>query len=562
MAKLTINGQQVKVKNGSTILQACNKLGIDIPTLCFIEEINEIGFCRICVVEVEGEQDLVSSCNTEVTNGMVIHTDSEPVVASRKATLGLLASRHRFDCWRCPKDGACEFYDLLKEHDVVFSEFGGGVGRKNDLIEGVAISQDQTKCVLCKRCVAVCQNVVTANVLKFHDDDGLNPVVSPAIGLSFDETGCVHCGQCVKTCPTGTLFETDHTEDVLTFLRDENNHVVVQLDKHAASAVAEEFGYDINTPLEDTIEQTYQALELLGFDTVTNTDLGEDLYAMEAAGELEERLAEGTLPLFTTTCPATVSYFEQHRSEYLPNLATKKSPHLISGALLKHNFLKDDNVSVVTVGTCTAKKYEITRDESKTNATADVNAVLTVRELVKLMKLKGINYRALKGSKPDNAFTTDHTVYQGGTLTAILNVFSEQQGAGPISKLEFKRTRAGLESDGIIEEAQVTIGAHKLRVAKVYGGAAFKEMFQKLDKKQYHLVEFMMCPGGCMNGGGMPVKKNIPTHDVLLARETAFCHPDAEPSNPVHNDLVQSLDKAVYQPLVETTFAAREFRKE
>ena len=193
MANITINDIPVKVKNGTTILNACKSIGVKIPTLCFIAEINEIGFCRICVVEVEGEQDLVSACNTEITNGMVVKTDSELVLESRKNTLRLLANKHKFNCWQCPKDGECEFYDMLKTYDITFDEFGPSVGRNPEVILGTGISMDQSKCILCKRCVAVCQEVVTAKVLKFRDDDGLNPFVSPTVGLAFDETGCIFC---------------------------------------------------------------------------------------------------------------------------------------------------------------------------------------------------------------------------------------------------------------------------------------------------------------------------------------------------------------------------------
>jgi iron only hydrogenase large subunit-like protein/ferredoxin len=563
MAKITINGEQVKVKKGTTILQAANELGIEIPTLCFIEEINEIGFCRICVVEVEGEQDLVSACNTEVQNGMVIETDSDKVIESREASLALLASRHRFDCWRCPKDGMCEFYDLLKEHDIEFEEFGPGIPRKHDLIEGTAIMQDQSKCVLCKRCVAVCQTVVTANVLKFHDDDGLNPVVSPAIGLSFDETGCIHCGQCVKTCPTGTLYETDHTDRVLTFLKEADGHVVVQLDKQAGSAIAEEFGYPIDTPLADTIGKTYEALELLGFDTVTNLDLGEDLHAIETANQLIERLEQGSnLPLFTSGCAATVSYFEQHKPAYLDHLATVKSPHMLSGGLLKHDLLQRPDAKVVTVSTCTAKKYELSRPELALDGVPHVDAALTVRELTKLMKQKGIAYRRLEGKHPDNEFTTDDAVYRGGTLMAVLNATSERLTGQPVPALTFKRLRGETETDGVIDEAMVTIGDKKLRVARVMGGAAFAEMFDRMSKKDYHLIEFLICPGGCLNGGGMPIRMNVATHDVIAARQTAHCATDAPATNPMHNTILAARPEGAYADLVHTSYAQQEFRKE
>ncbi|QMS84468.1 [Fe-Fe] hydrogenase large subunit C-terminal domain-containing protein [Candidatus Xianfuyuplasma coldseepsis] len=624
MAKITINGTTVKVKNGSTILSAAKSIGIDIPTLCFIEEINEIGFCRICVVEVEGEQDLVSACNTEIKSGMVIHTDSEKVIQSREATLQLLASRHRFDCWRCPKDGMCEFYDLLKQHDVVFDEFGPGIGRSKDIIAGSGISQDQSKCVLCKRCVAVCQNVVTANVLKFHDDDGMNPFVSPTVGLSFDQTGCVFCGQCVKACPTGTLFETDSTTEVLQFIRDDNNQVVVQLDKQASIAIAEEFGYPLETPFEETIGKTYEALEKLGFDVITNTDLGEDIQAIATAREfIKRRETGGTFPVFTTTCAASNRFVElyQFGIQPLKNAVTKattklneletslaealandedsttldqqmsvakeqltlakealqeainkriqylspvKSPHILQGALLKHKMLatKAGNIKVVTVGTCSSKKYEITRNELTTNGVADVDAVLTAREVVKLVKQKGINYKALQGIKPHENITVSRPLVKGGPLMGTLQAIFELSHEKLIGDVSFKKVYGDKESDGIIEEAVVPFQGKKLWIARVQGGAAIKAFMTIMEKKAYDLVELQMCPGGCLNGGGMPIIKNLPTHEVIARREQALCTPDMPLWNPMHDPMLETIDVDDIEPLIHTTYTKKEFRRE
>ena len=402
MAKVTINGQVVKVKSGTSILNAANSIGIEIPTLCFIKEINEIGFCRICVVEVEGEQDLVSACNTEIKNGMVINTDSDKVIQSRESTLQLLASKHRFDCWRCPKDGMCEFYDILKFHNIVFEEFGPGVGRNPEQIFGTAVSQDQSKCILCKRCVAVCQNVAAANVLKFRDDDGMNPVVSPTVGLSFDQGGCTFCGQCVKSCPTGTLFETDHIKEVEALIKDENKTVVVQMDPAVRVSLAEEFGYEIGSLVEETEGKIYEALNLLGFDEITNTTWAEDLVILEQSNELADKLNNGEeLPLFTSSCPAWIRYAEMFNPEYLDNISKTKSPHMIQGSLIKNHYgpkylnKKPLDIAVVSVMPCTAKKYEISRPELEVDGVRDVDAVLTIRELAKMIKRKGIKFNKL-----------------------------------------------------------------------------------------------------------------------------------------------------------------------
>lgn len=544
MATITVNGISVKVKAGSTILKAAESIGVRIPTLCFIEEINEIGFCRICVVEVEGEQDLVSACNTAVTNGMVVFTDSDKVLESRRSTLQLLASKHRFDCWRCPKDGMCEFYDLLKEYDVVFEEFGPSKGRNPEQIFGTGISQDQTKCVLCKRCVAVCQVVVTANVLKFRDDDGMNPVVSPTPGLSFDETGCIFCGQCVKVCPTGTLFETNHVSRVEDALRDPNKYVIVQTAPAVRAGIGEEFGYEIGTPVKEIEGKMYQALNMLGFDDITDTNWAADLTIMEEGTELINRIQNGgTLPLFTSCCPSWVRYTELYEPEFLENLSTAKSPHTMQGSLLKHYYAakilnkKPEDIYVVSIMPCTSKKYEINRPEMEVDGVRDVDAVLTVRELAKLIKRKGVNFKELEDFEPKSplaVFSGAGTIFgaSGGVAEAALRTLSEVLEKKPLEKLEFEVLRGAdfKDSKGSIKEATVTIAGNKLNVAVVHGGAAIKEMYKRIKsgKKQYHFVEFMGCPGGCVNGGGMPIVQDLPMHEVIKRRANALYQQDAD----------------------------------
>ena len=563
MAKVTINGEVVKVKSGTTILNAVNSIGIEIPTLCFIKEINEIGFCRICVVEVEGEQDLVSACNTEIKNGMVITTDSEKVMNSRTATLQLLASKHRFDCWRCPKDGMCEFYDLLKQHDVTFEEFGPGYGRNKEQIKGSGISQDQTKCILCKRCVAVCSSVVTAKVLKFRDDDGINPIVSPTPGLAFDEAGCIFCGQCVKSCPTGTLFETSHTNEVEALFRKADTKVVAQINKVAAVALQEEFGYEMDTPSEETFGRTMQALKQLGFDEVTTLDFGADMQAYMMGQEFVERLENnGTFPMITTTCPSTTRYFELYKPELLDHLSKVKTPHIVQGDILKKELLKDQEVKVVTIDTCTAKKYEITRDELNN----EVDYVLTVRELAKLMKRKNIKLDKVENVEYQETLTGERIPpVQGDELIATLNTVSELLDQKALEPINFKVTtgKDWNEAEGFIQEATVLINGQKLNVAVVLGSAAFKTMFAKMEKKQYHLIKMMTCPGGCVNGGGMPLTK-LPLAEVIEKRLKALgtTNPELPYTNPTHNSLVTKLynDKLKQESL--TTYSQKEFKKE
>ncbi|MBN2604362.1 MAG: iron hydrogenase small subunit [Bacilli bacterium] len=588
MATIKINGISVKAKNGTTILKAAESIGVRIPTLCFIEEINEIGFCRICVVEVEGEQDLVSACNTPITNGMVVFTESEKVLESRAASLQLLASKHRFDCWRCPKDGMCEFYDLLKEYDVVFEEFGPSKGRNPEQIFGTGISQDQTKCVLCKRCVAVCQEVVTAKVLKFRDDDGMNPVVSPTPGLSFDETGCIFCGQCVKVCPTGTLFETSHVKRVEEMLQDPNKFVIVQMAPAVRSGIGEEFGYDIGTPVKEVEGKMYQALNLLGFDEITDTNWAADLTIMEEGTELINRIQNGgTLPLFTSCCPSWVRYTEMYEPEFLENLSTAKSPHTMQGSLLKHYYAKKilnknpEDVFVVSIMPCTSKKYEISRPEMEVDGVRDVDAVLTVRELAKLIKRKGINFRELEdfeSKSPLAVFTGAGTIFgaSGGVAEAALRTVSEVLEKKPLEKLEFEILRGAdfKDSTGTIKEATVTIAGNKLNVAVVHGGAAIKEMYARIKsgKKQYHFIEFMGCPGGCVNGGGMPIVQDLPMHEVIKRRANALYDQDAElpmrksHENPsvkkVYEDFLKEPNSHEAHKYCHTYYTKKEYRNE
>ncbi|MDC0558919.1 [FeFe] hydrogenase, group A [Candidatus Izimaplasma bacterium] len=588
MAKITINGQTIKVKNGTSILNAAVSIGVEIPTLCFIKEINEIGFCRICVVEVEGVQDLISACNTEVANGMVIYTDSDKVIESRTTSLQLLASRHRFDCWRCPKDGMCEFYDLLKYHDVVFEEFGPGVGRNSEIIPGTGISQDQSKCVLCKRCVAVCNEVVTAKVLKFRDDDGINPIVSPTPGLSFDESGCIFCGQCVKSCPTGTLFETDHVKKVEALLRDRNKTVAVQISPAVKSSIAEEFGYLVGHPVQDIEPKIYEALELLGFNEITDTTWATDLTIFEESNELIDRLQNGgTLPLFTSSCPAWVRYTELYKPEFLEHLSTAKSPHMMQGALIKAYYgpkylnKKPEEMAVVSIMPCTAKKHEISREEMEVDGVRDVDAVLTVREIAKMIKRKGIDFKRLEGKEVASKLRELSGVASikgssGNVMEATLESVSQLLAKEPLQPFTFKTTFGdNTVSHGMIKEATVTIAGNKLNIAVVQGGTAIKEMYERIEngKKQYHYIEVMTCPGGCVNGGGTPIVQDLPVHEVIRRRSEALCNQDEQdvPLRKAHeneavlkayDEFLEKANSKKAHKYLHTSFSKKDFRKE
>lgn len=566
MASITINGKTLKVKNGTTILKAAEQIGIEIPTLCFLEEINEIGFCRVCVVEVEDEQDLVSACNTEVANGMVIHTNSEKVKESRRATLDLLASKHRFDCWRCPKDGMCEFYDMLKEHDVVFEEFGPGIGRTDETIYGTGISQDLSKCILCKRCVAVCQEVVTANVLKFRDEDPLNPVVSPTPGLAFDESGCIFCGQCVKACPTGTLYETNHVEDVENILL-EDNYVIAQISEEARIGLREEFGQDMKDEAFDNVFD--QALKMIGFEDTVSTGLAEDLHVRALGEELYQHMqAKKDTPLLSSWCSGFVRYTELYYGDAIDQLSKLRSPHILQGTLLKDHENKDkDNVKVVSIMPCTSKKYEITREELLVDGEQVVDYVLTVREIAKMIKRRGFDLETMKPIEKTDSPYKEARKTSNDLLGNVLAYVAEKMNV-PFEQPKFKVIHGErlVETEGVIEEASVKLGKEKFNVLRVSGGNAVKAMYKLLNesKKTYLFADVSQCASGCMNGGGQAIRHNVEMHEVLKAREEAICqlHQDRETTtNEYANSLLEGFFREA-NDLLETSYSLKEFTKE
>ncbi|QVK21402.1 [FeFe] hydrogenase, group A [Mycoplasmatota bacterium] len=589
MAKIILNGKSISAKNGQTILSVARENGVEIPTLCFLEEINEIGFCRICVVEVEGEKDLVSACNTAIKSGMVVNTDSQRVLDSRQATLTLLAKKHRFNCWVCPRgDGTCDFYNLLKDYCVDSFKFDPAEGRHDCVVPGTGIYQDQTKCILCKRCVAVCNNVVTAKVYKFRDEEGTDPIVSPTPRLPFDEAGCIFCGQCTKVCPTGTLAETDHIERVEQAIRNPKKHVIVQMAPAIRAAIGEPFGYPIGTPVREVEGKMYRALKILGFDEVTDTNFSADLTIMEEGTEFIDRVKNsGTLPLFTSCSPGWVRYIEMYRPEYLANLSSAKSPHMMHGAILKNFYapkskdIAPEDVYVVSIMPCTAKKYEISRPEMEQDGIRDVDAVLTTRELARMIKKHGIDFVNLEDYKPENKFaeyTGAGTIFgaSGGVMEAAVRTVYEILEGESLGSIDLEMMR-GVEED--IKEATLKLPKTGLEVnvAIVHGGKGIKKMFEILDKgeKEYHFIEFMGCPGGCVNGGGQPIVKEEIMDQFKVAELRASALYDSDQKDTefrrshlnkavkwTYDEWLEKPGSHVAHKYLHTNYSQKKFRKE
>lgn len=567
MPKITLNGKQINAKSGQTILSVAYENGIKIPTICFMKEINEIGYCRMCVVEVNTEKDLVSACDTPIKKGMVIQTDSDRVIESRTASLTLLAKKHKFNCWTCPRgDGSCDFYNLLKDYRVDDFQFGPARGRFEFMIDGAAINQDQTKCVLCKRCVAVCSDVVTAKALKFRDEpDAVNPIVSPTPGLTFDDSGCISCGECTKVCPTGALIETDHMDKVEEAIR-LGKHVVAQLDPSVKGAIGEAFGYGIGENVAEVENKLYNALLEVGFSEVQDLSNASDLMVMEQAQELLTRLEKfdngetNMLPMFTSSSAGWIRYIEQFQPNYLENLSTVKSPHMMNASLLR---AENKDAYVVSVMPSTASKYEISRNEFA----GQVDAVLTTREFARMLKKNKVILRDVEDKALD-AFVGYGKMIGSVGVEALATLKQAASLKGANLELDLNSIR-DLEEN--IKEATVTVDGKQLNVAVVHGGRGLKRMFELLavGKKQYHFIEVQDNFGGLLNSGGQPIVHE----EFLLGTNVAALRAsgiEVEADLPQNNPFVKAAyDNGLGKPgsneaykLLHTQFSKKSFRRE
>jgi len=540
--KLTINNQEVEVEKGKTVLEAAQKLGIKIPTLCYLKGLSDIGACRMCVAEYEG-MGLKTTCNLEAQDGMKVQTESEMVVESRRQTLELLASGHIFECWVCPREETCHFYDMLQYYDVenTYRDEFEILPEKRTLNVSESITLDSGKCVQCSACAVVCEKIQTPGTLDFINR-GVDTIIAPTTGCeTLDDIACISCGQCSKVCPTGAVIETDHIKRVEQAIKDPNKYVVVQVAPAIRAAIGEPFGYPIGTPVREIEGKLYRALDDLGFDLVTDTNYAADLTIMEEGTEFISRLQNGgKLPLFTSCSPGWVRYIEQYRPEYLEHLSSCKSPHMMQGTLVKNIYgpdvLKKDpsEVFMVSIMPCTAKKYEISRPEMETDGVRDVDAVLTTRELARMIKKHNIDFRHLEDFDPDHdlsTYTGAATIFgaTGGVMEAAVRTVYEILEGKPLEDIDLEEVR-GIDED--IKEATLKIAGIDVNVAIVHGGQGLKKMFEILDegKKQYHFIEFMACPGGCVNGGGQPIVREqfMYGQDVATLRAKALYQSDKE----------------------------------
>lgn len=513
MINLTIDDQKISVPKGTTILQAAKQAGIDIPTLCFLKEINEVGDCRMCIVEVEGRKGFATSCIQTVEEGMVVHTHTPNVLEARHVILDLIISNHSKDCLTCTRSGNCELQSLATKFNVLQVEFEGE--RTEHKIDNLSpsIVRDFNKCILCRRCVAVCKNVQKIGAIDCINR-GFESCISTVGDHSLNDVNCTFCGQCIEACPTGALHEKETINDVWTKLKDPDSIVIVQTAPAVRVALGEEFGMGIGI---NVTGKMITALKRLGFDKVFDTNTGADLTIMEEANEFINRFKNNdNLPMITSCSPGWVKYIEMNYPELLPHLSSCKSPHEMFGAIIKTYYAKKENIDpkkiyVVSVMPCIAKKFERQREEMKEEELFDVDNVITTRELARMIKQANIEFDKLEDSKFDSPMgeaTGAGAIFgvTGGVMEAALRTAQDTLTGESLPQIDFEEVR-GTQN---IKRATIEIDGKEIKVVAASGLANAKTILEEIKqgKADYQFVEIMACPGGCIMGGGQPIKSS------------------------------------------------------
>lgn len=448
LVKLNIDGIDVEVKEGTTILEAARKANIDIPTLCFLKEINEIGDCRMCLVEVEGRRGFATSCIQKAEEGMIVHTNSEKVIEARRTVLDLILSNHDRDCLTCVRNGNCELQTLAQEFGITDIRFKGERSKHEIDDKSPSIVRDFNKCILCRRCVSTCKKIQGIGAIDCTQR-GFESCISTAENMSLNDVDCTFCGQCIENCPVGALKERDYTDIVWEKIKDKDTMVIVQTAPAVRVGLGEEFGLPVGTNVQG---EMVTALKRLGFDKVFDTNTGADFTIMEEATEFIDRVQNGgVLPMATSCCPAWVKFAEMNYPELLPHLSSCKSPHQMFGAILKAYYAKQNKIDpkkmfVVSVMPCVAKKFERTREEMKVDGLDDVDCVITTRELARMIKKAHIEFVELPDSDFDNPMgeaTGAAAIFgvTGGVMEAALRTAAEKLEGKELKKIEFKEVR-------------------------------------------------------------------------------------------------------------------------
>ena len=515
MVHLKINGIDVEVPKGYTILQAAKEAKIEIPSLCYLKDINCIGACRVCVVEVKGRRGLTAACVYPVEEGMEVLTNTPKVRASRKTTLELILSTHNKKCLSCERSDNCELQKLANAYGVDEDRFTTEEPIY-DIDESKYLVRDNNKCIMCRRCVAACKNVQGVSVIG-PIERGYKVHIGCAFELPLNESPCVGCGQCVVSCPVGALSVKSNEKQVWDAIADPEKHVVFYTAPSIKATLGEGFGMPVGTNVEGKM---VSAIRRLGVDKVFNMDFTADLTILEEANELVERITQGkTLPMFTSCCPGWVKFVEHYYPEMIPHLSTCKSPQGMFGAVIKSYYAQKNNIDpkdifVVSVIPCTAKKFEADREELGN----DVDVALTTRELANMIKGAGITFTDLDDEDydaPFNKATGGAAIFgaTGGVLEAALRTAANMLD-GDFEKVEFTEVR-GPEA---VREAVYNVAGVEVKVAVTSGLANARKLVEKIKNGEadYQMVEIMACPGGCVNGGGQPVQSDSVRNNVDL----------------------------------------------
>ena len=513
MVNIKINGFDYQVPAGSTILEAAHQVGIEIPTLCYLKEINAIGACRICVVEVKGARSLVAACVFPVNEGMEIYTNTPKVIEARKTTLELILSTHKKECLSCVRSGNCELQKLCKDYGIEDENAFAGEFINYAIDDSAShMYRDNEKCILCRRCVAVCDKTQGVSVIGANAR-GFDTHIGSPFEYKLGDVACISCGQCITACPTGALSERDDTQKVFDAINDPEKHVIVQTAPAVRVGLGEEFGYEMGSIVTGKM---VAALKMLGFDRVFDTNFTADLTIMEEATEFLDRFnKKENLPLITSCSPGWVKFCEHYYPEFIPNLSSCKSPQGMFGSVAKTYYaekmgIDPEKIFVVSVMPCTAKKFEAERvDHTAVKGLADIDASITVRELARMIKKAGINFKNIPDMEFDAPFGLGSgagTIFgaTGGVMEAALRTAYEVVTGNELNDLTAFNAVRGVEG---VKEASYDLNGVTVNVAVASGLANAKKVLDmvKNGEKSYDFIEIMACPGGCVNGGGQPI---------------------------------------------------------
>ena len=557
MINIKINNIPLTVEKGTTILEAAEKIGVKIPTLCFLKDLNEIGACRMCVAEVKGARSLVASCVYPIEReGTEIFTNSRKVQQSRKTTLELILSNHDRKCLSCPRNGSCELQQMCYDFGVEDECRYDGSNPKVKVDTSTAhLVRNNNKCILCRRCVAVCNDqyvgVIGAN------NRGFDTEIGCYFNADLNDTSCVSCGQCTAVCPTGALVEKDQTDEVFAALDDPDKYVVVQTAPAIRATLGECFDMPIGTNVKGKM---VTALKMLGFDKVFDTDFGADLTIMEEANEFIDRVKNGgTLPMITSCSPGWIKICEFYYPDLLDNLSSCKSPQQMTGAMIKTYYaqkegLNPEDIVVVSVMPCTAKKFEIGREDQNAAGVPDVDVVLTTRELAKMIKASQIQFTKLSDSEFDPALgiTTGAAAIfgaTGGVMEAALRTAADTLTGQSLESIDYTEVRG---TDGI-KEATYNVAGMDVKVAVASGLTNSAKVLDKVraGEADYQFIEIMCCPGGCVNGGGQPIQPASVRNFTDLKAERAKALYEEDKNLPLRKSHDSPIIKQVYEEFLE-----------